>query len=164
MKHLTFPRNRCRLQHGNVLSKTRISDQFTLRQFRKGCCTLQNVLEVIIMTEWCFDVVCWILHLETPISIYLGSKFLACVLKEIPPRLTSNLENDLENWDCRISPPLNPCFSASGSVLKKWLGGKDSKGFLKTRFQKSYSFAFNQLQNMFGVIEGNQTSPNPKSQ
>ena len=51
MKHLTFPRNRCCLQHGNVLSKTRISDQFTLRQFREDCCTLQNVLEIVIVTE-----------------------------------------------------------------------------------------------------------------
>ena len=80
MKHLTFPRNRCCLQHGNVLSKTCIADQFTLRQFREGCRTLQNVLEVVIVTEWCFDIVCWILHFETPISNYLGEIILLSVL------------------------------------------------------------------------------------
>ena len=140
MKHLTFPRNRCCLQHGNVLSKTCISDQFTLRQFRKGCCTLQDIFEVVIVTKWCFDVVFWILHFETPISNYLGSKVLPSVLKEIPPWLTLDLEIDLENWDCRISPPLDPWFSASGSAFKKWSVMNASEIPQKIWFQESYSF------------------------
>ena len=140
MKPLSPLRNRCCLQHGNVLSKTRISDQFTLRQFREGCCTLQNVLDVIVVTEWCFDVVCWILHFETPISIYLVSKVSPSVLKEIPPWLTSKSEIDLENWDCRISPALNHWFSASGSAFNKWLVMNASEIPQEVKFQNSYNF------------------------
>ena len=143
MKPLSPLRNRCCLQHGNVLSKTRISDQFTLRQFREGCCSFQNVLDVVVMTEWCFDVVCWIAHLKTPIYIYLGSKVSFGVLTKIPPWHTSNSEIDLENWDCRISPPCNPWFSASGSAFKKWLVMNASEFPQEVRWGKSYKF--NQL-------------------
>jgi hypothetical protein len=128
---------------GNVLSKTRISDQFTLRQFREGRCPFQNVFDVIIVTKWCFDVVCWIVHFETPISNYLGSKVLPSVLKKIPPWHTSDPEFYLKNWDCRISPPSNPWFSASGSAFKKWLVMNASEIPQEIRFQKSYKL--NQL-------------------
>ena len=140
MKPSSPLRNRCCLQHGNVLSKTCISDQFTLRQFRKSCCPFQNVLEVIIVTKWCFDVVWWIAHLETPISNYLGEIILLSVLTKIPPWHTSNSEIDLENWDCRISPPSNHWFSASGSAFKKWLVMNASEIPQEYRWGKSYSF------------------------
>ena len=59
---------------------------------------------------------------------------------EIPPWHTSNSEFDLENWDCRISPPSNHWFSASGSAFKKWLVMNASEIPQEIRFQKSYSF------------------------
>ena len=111
-------RNRFGLQNGNVLSKTRISDQFTLRQFRKGCCPFQNILEVVFMTKWCFDGLCWILHFENPISNYFGSKVLPGVLETLRPWHTSKSEMGWGKVDCGMGPPLDTWFSAFSFVFK----------------------------------------------